>query len=420
MTRPGVSPGAPARSLGMGHLRVAMATLLVVSSGCGARTYKQSAARSSYGGGGYAAETTAAAPSADYRVDGVNAGADEADDAEYVVAQADDTGGGGGTPAGPPPASGSQVQTAPREALVIEGWISMAVDDVSASVAAVRAEVDRRGGRLLSEELSGGERASWGVIRIRLPPGEAQPFLDWLEGRGEVEARRVQATDVSKTLVDYEVAIENHELTLARLGELVNREGVGMNEVLAIEREMTRIRGELERLKGEDRWLRDRVALATLEVRFTTKRGVVLGGPKAKFHPGPRFSTLILTAPGDLEQTRIGGGVTLHFQRSFTLELDIFDAPEGEQTAVLITAGGATYSDFLGRGLRSFLNPYLGLRLGYGHLEDSAFVIEGDVGLEIYKQRYVMLEAFGRGIAFIGGDGVEPAIQIGGALVIAF
>jgi hypothetical protein len=320
----------------------------------------------------------------------------------------------------PPP---SQMGQAGQEALVIEGWVRIEVGDVQATTAKVHDQVLAQRGKVITEQTDGTNDGAWnGSVSIRLPPDQVDTFLDWLKKQGEITAKRIQASDVSKTLVDDAIALENLELTLKRLQDLVQKEGINMTEVLAIEQQMERVRGEIERIKGEQRYLQDRVAYATLELAITHRHDAVLGGPKAKFHPGPRASTLVLTNPGTKTKSRGGVGVELHFDRAYTMDIDFFPEPKGttEGTGVLFTAGGAAYSDFLGRGRRTFLNPYLGLRIGYGHLDHtSSFVIGGEVGLELYKQKYVMVDAFVRGMGLVN-DSTTGAVQAGAAVIFAF
>ena len=101
-------------------------------------------------------------------------------------------------------------------------------------------------------------------------------------------------------------------------------------------------------------------------------------------------------------------------------DIDVFQRAEGESSAsVIVTAGAATYSDFLGRGRRRFLNRYIGLRAGYAYLESSRVVIAADAGLELFKSSRFMLDANIRTAALIGD---ETDFGLVGALsgVVAF
>ena len=206
--------------------------------------------------------------------------------------------------------------------------------------------------------------------------------------------------------------------TLERLRQLLEREGLAMSEILAIESEMTRLRGEIERIKGDRRWLEHRVAFATLDIGLSRREGAILG-PRAKFYPGPRLSTLVLFDPGDSQRVRVGGGVAVHFRPRLSLELDIFEGADGDRRSVVASLGGALYSDFLGRGKRRFLNPYLGLRLGYGYLDGSAFAFAGGVGVELFKSKYALLDTNINVFGFAGDD-FDAAAVASATLVFAF
>ena len=319
-------------------------------------------------------------------------------------------------------------RTAIDEALVVEGWITLEVRDVQAAAQTIRARAQSAGGRVINERLSGAELSWSGTLNLRLPPADVDDFTSWLGDLGEVTSRRIQGTDVSRELFDQEIALENLELTLERLRALLDREELEMREILSIENEMTRLRGEIERIKGENRWLRDRVALATLEIRLERKEGAVLGA-RAKFYPGLRGSMLTLLDPDGRSRNRLGAGIVIHpfapggteaTSSRMTLEADVFQGADGGNAAALFTIGGAAYSDFLGRGRNLVGNPYIGLRTGYAYLDRSAFALAATAGIELFKTRYVLFDVNVRGVGLFGRGGFEPAVVTGANLVFAF
>ena len=311
------------------------------------------------------------------------------------------------------------------EYLVVEGWLHLAVDDVPLVAEAVRGQVAAAHGRVVEDNVSG-SGASWaGTLKVRLPPSQVEPFLAWIGKQGEVEERRLQATDVSKQFFDADIALKNLEVTRARLEELLGRPGVGMPEILAIEKELERVRSEEETIKGQMRWLQDEVSYATLQIYLHPKAGSVVFAPEAKFHPGARLSALFLVDPAGRDRWRVGGGAVIHIARFYTIDLDIYprsqtDTGATDSRALLATMGGAAYSDFLGRGGRRFLNPYLGYRMGYAYLSGThRFAIGAELGVELYKQKYVMLDASVRALALIG-KATDVALQGGLELLVAF
>jgi hypothetical protein len=311
----------------------------------------------------------------------------------------------GGLFAGPSPAPVAEAVSSPvakeTEKLVIEAWIRMQIDDVAAAAAEIRARVEADGGRVVSENVIGPETAaSSAALELRVPPAKAAEFQTWLGSRGLIESRRVLASDVGKTLFDQELALQNLELTMSRLQALAAKD-VPMGELIELEKEMTRVRGLIEQLRGEQRWLLDRVAFATVTLTLTREGGPVEFAPHARIHPGAHVTTLTLLDPDGRPRSRLGAGITLHIKRYLTFDLDVFPARGGDTRTVTGTVGSALYSSFLGSGRRRFLNPYLGFRAGLGYLSDEgAGILGGELGLELFKHRYLQIEAVGRTVVF--------------------
>lgn len=320
--------------------------------------------------------------------------------------------------AGGAPAAAQVAQVVPaavpaaKDKLVVEAWIRMQADDVARAAAAVVARALADGGRVVSSNVVGVARAaSSAALELRVPPEKAAGFTSWLETLGVIESRRTLASDVGKLMFDQELELKNLELTMARLQKLVEKD-VPIKELLEIEQEMTRVRGEIERVKGEQRWLADRVQLATVTLTITREGGPVDPTPDARIYPGPRLAVLSLLDPEGRPATRVGGGVGVHVSRFFTVDLDVFPRKDGESRAVIATLGTALYSSLLGHGRRRYLNPYFGVRLGYGYLSgEGSMVIAGELGLELYRHRYLRVEAAGRAVAFVRDGGADGALH---------
>lgn len=333
----------------------------------------------------------------------------------------------GSTPSSPG-MPGVVVPELPQQ-LVVEGSLQLSVAEIGDLVPALRAHVEQLGGLVVEEEVSGLE-ADWHAhVKLRVPPQQLQAVVTWLAGRGDITDKQIRSSDVAKTLFDQELALKNAQLTSERLEALLRQGGLSMADVLAVERELTRLRGEMESIKGQSVFLKDRVALATLDVGMTRRSGTVHIA-QAKAYPGGRFSALILLDPEGRARTRLGGGFAVHtIFRAATLELELYEGkPSGsdgagasaeESMAVMATVGGAMYSDFLGRGERKLGNPYLGLRTGYGYLDSHRWVVQAEAGVELLKTKRFMIDASVRLSGLIGED-VDAAAIVGGSAVVAF
>jgi Domain of unknown function (DUF4349) len=308
------------------------------------------------------------------------------------------------------PATASPItpnEATPREQLVVEIWMDMQIDDVTKAVAAISERVVAGGGRVVSTNLVG---ASSAALVIRMPPAKTTELATWIDTLGTTESKRTLATDVSKEMFDKDLALKNLHVTMDRL-EILAKRDLPLADVLNVEKEMTRVRGEIERIEGEQRFLADRVQFATINLTLDHQ-----GGPvelaHARVYPGVRFATLTLLDPGTRTRTRYGGGGSLRISRYLTFDLELFPEANGDSRAVLATLGTALYSDYFGYGKRRFLNPYLGARLGYGYLSgQSGLLAAGEIGVELYRQPLLLVEAAVRAYVLTHDPSTEAGFE---------
>ena len=289
-------------------------------------------------------------------------------------------------------------EPAPGEKLMLTGEVTAVTDDVAGLMAAVRAHAAEVSGSIANEELGGDAQHRYAQITLRLPPAAMAAFIDWLGQRSVLDSRRLQTTDVTREYFDRDLAIHNLELTMGRLHDLAKRPSAELKDVIAVEQEMTRVRGELERLHGEQRLLGDRVARATLTIHLQMKHGVH-AEPELKFELVPHLTLLHLVDANGRATNRAGPGISVMFSRWFSLDFEMLPRKDADARSYLLTMTTATYSDFLGGGRRRFLNPYLGLRLGGAKLNGlGALAYGADVGLEIVRFRLFLVEISGRAL----------------------
>jgi hypothetical protein len=300
----------------------------------------------------------------------------------------------------PSPVTTPEIRPKPGEMLVVTGTLELAVEDVAGAAAAIRGITAAAGGAITTDSISSAAGGTArGRVVARIPPAKLGSFLDQLGRIGRIDSRRIDAADVSREYFDQELAIKNLQVTITRLQALLERQSGNLGEVMQIERELTRVRGEIEQLKGSQRYLRDRVSLATLQIDLAGRALVPASQAEVKFRLLPTFSVLRLHAPLVSPRERVGGGATLSFARVFSVELLLHAAPAGGSTSWMLTATSAVYSDLLGGGQRRYLNPYLGLRAGGGNFDDKrAWAAGAEAGVELYRGRYLTLEVAARAL----------------------
>ncbi len=137
----------------------------------------------------------------------------------------------------------------------------------------IKSLVDSNGGYVASANLDrmSGERrnASW-VVRV--PVENYDRFLDAVSQIGVPTMRNQNAEDVSEQFVDIEARLSNKRKLEARIQQLLERPDDKIQHVIEVERELGRVREEIERFEGRLRYLQDKTAMTTVTIRINERR----------------------------------------------------------------------------------------------------------------------------------------------------
>ena len=164
-------------------------------------------------------------------------------------------------------APGSALQTAQRK-IISSASVSLEVEVVEDAIDQVRAIAEGVGGfieQLSSSGEPGHERAN---ITVRVPQASFLATLDRIEDLGKVRNRNLGTEDVSEQFIDLEARLRSSLQEEGSLLSLLDRAGV-VSEVLAIERELFRIRADIERYQGQLNFLERRVDLSTISISLS-------------------------------------------------------------------------------------------------------------------------------------------------------
>ena len=104
-------------------------------------------------------------------------------------------------------------------------------------------------------------------IVLRVPADRFDDALDDAAKLGPILSREISATDVTEEYRDLELRLRVRTKFLGELEALYERGG-SLKDLLEIKREIEKVTEEIERIKGRIRYLKDRIALATITLRF--------------------------------------------------------------------------------------------------------------------------------------------------------
>lgn len=151
--------------------------------------------------------------------------------------------------------------------IIRSGDANIEVDSLERAIADVHAIARRVGGFVASSSLaSGREQMRSATLELKIPAPKFDEVVAGLAPVGRVEAVNVQAQDVGEEYVDVAAREANSRRLEARLITLLEHSAGRLSDILSVERELARVREEIERMDGRMRYLRTRVATSTLSV----------------------------------------------------------------------------------------------------------------------------------------------------------
>lgn len=169
----------------------------------------------------------------------------------------------------------SQVSDSSRM-LIRTATIGIKVDSLEVAMAALRRLAAALGGTVGNVSVSAGEfQVRSATLELRVPSARFADAMAGMSPIGKVEYSNENAEDVGEEYVDLTARIANAKRLESRLIDLLATRTGKLEDVLAVERELARVREEIERHEGRVRYLSTRVATSTLSVTVSEPAPVV-------------------------------------------------------------------------------------------------------------------------------------------------
>ena len=153
--------------------------------------------------------------------------------------------------------------------LIRTGQAFVEVEKVDPAIIKIRQLVAQVGGYITNSSVSGGrDQIRQASIEIKIPNAQYDQAVGSLGSIGKVETVGSNAQDVGEEFVDVTARVANARRLEERLIDLLARRTGKLDEVLRVERELARVREEIERYEGRLRYLTARVAMSTLTINI--------------------------------------------------------------------------------------------------------------------------------------------------------
>ena len=163
----------------------------------------------------------------------------------------------------------------PSERLVIKtGTLSLLVKTVRESVDQMQKLATDFGGFVVDSQITVVDEKKENLratVTIRVPSEKFDGALKTLKsGAVKVTNERGSGQDVTEEYTDLQSRLRNLEATEAQLLKIMERAGE-IKDVLSVQQELTRVRGQIETTKGRIKFLEESAAMSRITVHFATE-----------------------------------------------------------------------------------------------------------------------------------------------------
>jgi hypothetical protein len=114
---------------------------------------------------------------------------------------------------------------------------------------------------------SGAARSLTGTLRV--PASQLDATLADLKGLGRTEKELQGGEEVTQQYVDLQARLANAKHTEQRLTDILRERTGKLSDVLAVEMQISRVRGEIEQMEAQRKSMKNQVDFATLTVTLT-------------------------------------------------------------------------------------------------------------------------------------------------------
>ena len=176
-------------------------------------------------------------------------------------------------PAEPGEATTPKAATAGRK-IIYNAQVQLVTEDLNALEGALNRLVSAGKAYVADSDRSGAAGTTrHGNWKIRVPVDGYDAFLKGAVALGELVSVKADSQDVSEEFFDLEARETAKKVEEARLLKHLTDSTGKLEEILAVERELTRVRSEIERMQGRLRALANLTSLATVTITATEIKG---------------------------------------------------------------------------------------------------------------------------------------------------
>ncbi|MBI5728444.1 MAG: DUF4349 domain-containing protein [Candidatus Magasanikbacteria bacterium] len=174
-----------------------------------------------------------------------------------------------------PPVGGGGVAPAVKERLIIKtGTVGLVVRDVSVALKAIMDYAVGNNGFVVSSNQDKSGLAPTADVTVRIPVKIFDQSLAAFRALGDVQNQQVTGQDVTDEYVDLDSRLRNLQATETQFLDIMKK-AQKIDDILAVQRELSNVRSQIEVMQGRMKYLRESAAFSTVTVNLATDQAAL-------------------------------------------------------------------------------------------------------------------------------------------------
>ena len=156
--------------------------------------------------------------------------------------------------------------------IIRNAWATIEVPKWDDALTAIAAAARATGGFIDTKDAArGADGKIAGTVVVKIPAGRLDGFLSAIAPIGEIKDQKVAAEDVTKNYTDTESRLRNSQKMETRLLDLLDKSSGKVTDLLQVEKELGRVRSDIEQMQGQIKLYDSLIAYATVTLALAEK-----------------------------------------------------------------------------------------------------------------------------------------------------
>ncbi|MEM2211380.1 MAG: DUF4349 domain-containing protein [Nitrososphaerales archaeon] len=161
----------------------------------------------------------------------------------------------------------TELETIGRK-IVYDGWLAIEVENIGSTIEQIQRITQEMKGFISQMLISKDSKVRSASLTLRISQADFYATLQRISQLSELTDKRVSSQDVTERYVDLEARLKNAQREEQHLFQLFDK-AQKVDEMLSIERELTRVCEQIELYISQLKYLERRVEYATITVLLT-------------------------------------------------------------------------------------------------------------------------------------------------------